>query len=236
MLLELLAQAVRSVNDLLGPDGLCSGGSTLVMGLLRFGRFHYLSVGDSRIYLYRRGALYQLNREHVFKDELSLRAVNGEMTLQEALSHPKGAGLTSFLGMGQLKYVDLPAQPVAISRGDQFILMSDGVYNALTEDELKAALKAGGADAIRAAIQAKGYTNQDNYTAVIVQCDPEEIERNKEAQKCSRSQHTQTSEAVRATRTPSATSGKDQSGCASWWRTAWGAMAEATRRLRRRRR
>ena len=109
-------------------------------------------------------------RRFFCSDELYLRAVNSEITFQEAAGHPKGAGLTSFLGMGQLKYVDLPAQAVEVRRGDQFILMSDGVYNALTEEELKAALDAGGADALRTAIQAKGYTNQDNYTAVIVTC------------------------------------------------------------------
>lgn len=171
VLLTLLGQANQAVNALLGPDGLRSAGSTIVMGLVREGYFHYLSVGDSRICLLRDGVLYQLNREHVFRSELYQRAVNGEMSLQEAAGHPKGGGLTSFLGMGELAHVDLPAQPAAVRSGDRFVLMSDGVYNALPEGELTALLAAGGgADALRAAIQAKGYTNQDNYTAVILTC------------------------------------------------------------------
>lgn len=171
-LLILLGQAVRAVNGLLGPEGLRSSGSTLVMGLIQEGRFHCLSVGDSRICLYRDGALYQLNREHVFREELYLRAVNGEMAVQEAAAHPKGAGLTSFLGMGALRYVDLPAQPVTVRPGDVFVLMSDGVYNALTEEELCAALDTGpgAAGALDQAIRAKNYANQDNYTAVILRC------------------------------------------------------------------
>lgn len=171
VLLTLLGQANQAVNLLLGPDGLRSAGSTIVMGLVREGYFYYLSVGDSRICLLRDGVLYQLNREHVFRSELYQRAVNGEMSLQEAAGHPKGGGLTSFLGMGQLAHVDLPAQPAAVRSGDRFVLMSDGVYNALPEGELTALLASGGgADALRAAIQAKGYTNQDNYTAVILTC------------------------------------------------------------------
>ena len=74
--------------------------------------------------------------------------------------------------MGQLKYADLPAQSVEIRPGDVFILMSDGVYNALTEEELTGILagEPGAAEAIRAAIQGKDYSNQDNYTAVILRC------------------------------------------------------------------
>lgn len=172
VLLGLVGQANRAVNLLLGPDGYRTAGSTIVMGLLRGGMFHYLSVGDSRISLYRDGVLYQLNREHIFREELYVRAVNGETSLQEAVNHPKGGGLTSFLGMGQLKYIDLPARPVAVRPGDIFLLMCDGVYNALAEGEMETILAAGGntADALRQTIQSKGYTNQDNYTAVIIKC------------------------------------------------------------------
>lgn len=172
VLLTLLTRANAAVNDMLGPDGLYSGGSTLVMALLREGRFHYLSVGDSRVCLCRDGALFQLNREHVFRDELYLRAVNGETSVREALSHPQSAGLTSFLGMGQLKYADLPAQSIPIRPGDVFILMSDGVYNAVPEEELAGLLSRGpgAAEALRAAIEDRDYSNQDNYTAVILRC------------------------------------------------------------------
>lgn len=171
VLLQLAQQANAAVNRLLGEDGAYRSGSTLTAGLIRDGAFHYLSVGDSRICLYRNGELYQLNREHIFRNELSVRFVNGEETLEKAASHPKGAGLTSFLGMGQLKYIDLPAEPVAVRPGDRFLLMSDGVYNALTPDELKRALEQDqAAQALREAIQAKAYQNQDNYTAVILNC------------------------------------------------------------------
>lgn len=171
LLLELLAQANRAVNVLLGPDGLCSGGSTLVAGLIQDDVFHYLSVGDSRICLLRNGDLYQLNREHIYRNELCVDAANGACAPADAGKHPKAGGLTSFLGMGQLKYVDLPAQPIAVQPGDLFVLMTDGVYNALTHEELRDALAAvRPADALRTAIQAKNYANQDNYTAVLIHC------------------------------------------------------------------
>ena len=173
VLLRLAERANSAVNRLLGEDGAYRSGSTLTAGLIRGGAFHYLSIGDSRVCLYRRGVLYQLNREHVYRNELYIRYVNGEETLEGAAGHPKAAGLTSFLGMGQLKYIDLPAEPVAVLPGDRFVLMSDGVYNALTQQELTAALSQGPgqtAQALDNAIRAKGYQNQDNYTAVILNC------------------------------------------------------------------
>ena len=65
----------------------------------------------------------------------------------------------------------MPASPVKLVQGDKVILMSDGVYNALTEEELTAALAGTSeqaAEAIHAAVAAKNYSNQDNYTAVII--------------------------------------------------------------------
>lgn len=173
ILLDLLSHAAAAVERTLGPGGMRTGGTTMVMGLIKDGAFHCLSVGDSRICLYRDGVLYQLNREHIFRNELAVQFVNGDAALQEMWEHPKAGGLTSYLGMGDIRYVDLPAQPVAVRPGDRFILMCDGVYNALDERELAAALdaeKGGVAEALRAAIQAKNYANQDNYTAVILEC------------------------------------------------------------------
>lgn len=172
ILLSLIESANRAVNRLLGPN-IGKSGSTMVAALIREGRFHYISVGDSRICLYRNGVLYQLNREHIYCHELSIQAVNGSGTLHGAFTHPKAAGLTSYLGMGQLKYIDIPAEPVEVQPGDKFILMSDGVYNALSREELSGALNgtaAQAAEELGRLIQDKAYQNQDNYTAVILAC------------------------------------------------------------------
>lgn len=172
-LLMLAQGAVESVNDLLGPSGFSKSGSTLVMGLLRESMFSFLSVGDSRICLYRHGILMQLNREHIYKNKLALDAVNGEMPLQEVYGDSRGSGLISFLGMGALQHIDFPAEPVRLVAGDKLLLMSDGVYNALENEALSGCLEEEPEEAvrqIREAILEKGYTNQDNYTAVIIGC------------------------------------------------------------------
>ena len=171
LILALTAEANQAVNRFLGPN-LGRSGSTLVAGIVRDGMFSYVSVGDSRICLYRQGLLSQLNREHIYRNELRTQAVNGLGTRWDAGTHPKAAGLTSYLGMGELKYVDIPAEPLRVCADDKIILMSDGVYNAMTLPELEAALALPAqqaADTIAAAIHAKAFRHQDNYTAVILQ-------------------------------------------------------------------
>ena len=171
MILALTAEANQAVNRFLGANQGRSG-STLVAGIVKDGCFSYVSVGDSRICLYRQGLLTQLNREHIYRNELRTQAVNGLGTLWDAGTHPKAAGLTSYLGMGELKYVDIPAEPLRVCAGDKIILMSDGVYNAMTLPELEAALALPAqqaADTIGATIHAKAFRHQDNYTAVILQ-------------------------------------------------------------------
>ena len=169
----LLEKAKRAVDQLLGPDGLRQSGSTVVMGMIRDGLFEYLSVGDSRICLYRDGELYQLNRSHSYSHDLMIDAINGEKTFEEIRTDRRAECLTSYVGMGELKYVDIPAAPIRVHPGDVFVLMSDGVFNAMTEQELSAALGQGAEDAAQMIdqwIQKKNYRNQDNYTAVILQC------------------------------------------------------------------
>ncbi len=176
-LLALTIRAMKAVDRLLGPGGYRRCGSTLIMGYLRGNGFSFVSVGDSRICLYRDGELLQLNREHIYRNELALNAVNGEQTLQSVYTDKKGSGLTSFVGMGKLKHIDMPASPINVRPGDKLMLMSDGIYNAVSTAELKGALGHSAAEAaeiLRGIISNKNYPDQDNYTGVIFECLAEE--------------------------------------------------------------
>lgn len=179
LLPELTRRAVLAVNSILGPGDYRKSGTTLLIGLIKDGMFSSVSVGDSRICLFRNGVLTQLNREHTYRNDLLLRSVNGECSVRDALADERGSSLTSFVGMGTLAAVDFPASPLRLMAGDKIVMMSDGVYNALEEYELTALLALPAeeaADAIGQAIADKNYSNQDNYTAVILSCLPAEAE------------------------------------------------------------
>ena len=60
------------------------GGSTAVAVWLWEHSMFYISVGDSRLLLFREGELTQLNREHNYLTILLEKAMRGEITLDEA--------------------------------------------------------------------------------------------------------------------------------------------------------
>ena len=65
--------------------------------------------------------------------------------------------------MGPLAHIDFPDAPLSLLPGDKLVLMSDGVYNALTDQELALAMEQPpeeAAQAIGRAIEEKNYQNQ----------------------------------------------------------------------------
>ena len=173
ILWKMLEQINENVNRLLGPDGLYKSGSTLVSVLVSDGQFQWISVGDSRIYLYREGYANQLNQDHDQLQVWMADVLSGRRTMEETLRNPDGRKLTSFIGMGQLKYVDGSRSPIPLAPGDRLVLMSDGIYGIVSEDRLAEILKRypdveQAATVIDRMIRDSNHPHQDNYTAIIL--------------------------------------------------------------------
>ena len=167
----LFRQALEQVEDL-QKGQTAQSGSTLVMGLIQGDGLSWLSVGDSRIYLWRSGGLIQLNRDHDFSHDLTLLALQGDMTLQEADQDPRRENLTSFIGRGFPRKVEWNPEPVSLCTGDKVVLVSDGVYRALSQEEMAGCLQGDASRAarsLRAAVAKKALPQQDNFTAVILE-------------------------------------------------------------------
>ena len=147
-------------------------GSTLVAAILKDARLWFVSVGDSRIYLLREGALVQLNREHTKASELDEDAARGRITVEEARGDRQRGALTSFIGMGELRRIDRNLRPIALQPGDRVLLMTDGVFGTLGDEEMLAILAADtpcdAAAAREQAVLAKHKPRQDNFTAIIL--------------------------------------------------------------------
>ena len=172
-LLSVLSHVNAEINRMLGTSGTYRSGSTMVAVLAEPRQFRWVSVGDSRIYLYRAGKLLQLNREHNHEAELLLQAVNQKISFQEARNHPKKKSLSSFIGSGTLKYIDEMPRAVSTVRGDMILLCSDGVYNALSDPAIEAILASAqnvedAARKLEAAIVQRKAPYQDNFTAVLL--------------------------------------------------------------------
>ncbi len=113
-----------------------------------------LWAGDSRIYVYRAGHLYQLTRDHSFEAEHGAAPANsGALT--------RAIGAAERLELGRLV---TPAEP-----GDTFLVCSDGVTKVLGDIELAQFLDEpldGLATRIIAAVVERG--GNDDATAVVV--------------------------------------------------------------------
>ncbi len=172
-LTPLLKNANEVVNVQLGESGLYKSGSTVVAALVRNKEFHWISVGDSRIYLYRGGSLIQLNREHILESELMEKFMNGEMTIEEVKNDPQRKRLTSFIGMGRLKHIDGSVRKTELRQGDVILLLSDGVFNR-TPETVIASIIDSSPDLNTAAERLEEYVAnlhdpaQDNFTAMLI--------------------------------------------------------------------
>ena len=86
-------------------------------------------IGDSRIYLYRDGALTQITTDHTFVQRL---VDSGRITPEEARYHPRRSVLMRVLGdMDPDPEVDtfiMPTQP-----GDRWLLCSDGLSGVVDD-------------------------------------------------------------------------------------------------------
>lgn len=170
LLLELAVRANSQINQML--RGQERSGSTLVAAVIRNGYLHFLTVGDSRIYLCRGGGLIQLNREHIFQEELAVNAVNQAAPLQQVRSDRQAHALTSYFGIGRIPYLDRNDEGIKLKEGDRILLASDGVFGTLKAAQLEEALSGDvqeAANQIGEMIRAADKPYQDNNTAVILE-------------------------------------------------------------------
>ena len=173
----MVAGINRAVNQMLGPKGLYTSGSTVVSALITGNALRWISVGDSRVYLYRDGQLSQLSRDHDLLQDWMPDILEGKRSMAEALRDPNGRKLTSFIGMGELRHVDYNRTPIPLLPGDRVLLMSDGVYGTVSDAEMAAILRDCGSVQLAAShigqrIMGAALPYQDNYTLIVLGYDP----------------------------------------------------------------
>ena len=179
----MVAGINRAVNQMLGPKGLYTSGSTVVSALITGNALRWISVGDSRVYLYRDGQISQLSRDHDLLQDWMPDILGGKRSMAEALRDPNGRKLTSFIGMGELRHVDYNRTPIPLLPGDRVLLMSDGVYGTVSDAEMAAILRDCGSVQLAAShigqrIMGAALPYQDNYTLIVLGYDPPDQPRN----------------------------------------------------------
>jgi len=133
-----------------------------------------VNVGDSRSYRYHDGQLTQITVDHSLAEEM---VRSGEISEAEAAVHPHRHILTRALGVGDDVAVDLwRIQP---TRGDRFLLCSDGLTNELEEPQIAEVLATVPDPQVAADLlvrAARTHGGSDNITVVVVDVVLDDVE------------------------------------------------------------
>jgi protein phosphatase len=166
---RLANDAVAAMAEGAGIGG--NAGTTLVAAVIRPGALEWISVGDSALYLYRRGELRRLSTPHTYAVELDANARRGAISAEQARTDPDRDALLSYLGAPEIAAIDISAAPLPLEADDRVLLCSDGLFKTLTPEELAAELDADPQEACESLVRkavALGGPDQDNVTVLCV--------------------------------------------------------------------
>lgn len=140
-------------------------GTTVVALLIEDYRMACIWAGDSRCYLFRKGNIYQVTKDHAVWQELMDEQ---QLSMQEAQQQKGSFALTRAIGADE--ELSLGIVEMEITTGDRFLLCSDGIYQYVSYDQLYQAMsKASPHLAIEQLFHDVLATEaKDNLTAIIV--------------------------------------------------------------------
>lgn len=162
-ILNFSDESQKAIRTLLDKNSAMHGGTTAAgVSFLNGGALVYY-IGDSRVYLMRKGRLFLLSHDMTAAQE---KIDNASVSLDEARRSRGWHLLTSYLGdVTSIIHVN---EMLPTEEGDRFFLCTDGVSDSITDDRLERILRWPGFIAkwlIRKAVMKNG---DDNFTFIIV--------------------------------------------------------------------
>lgn len=106
--------------------------TTCVACLIQDGYAYWAHVGDSRLYHYRDQQLLSRTRDHTLTEQMHL---DGVLSEEEMKHHPEKARLLKAVGGPRAPSVSL-GEETRLQPGDILLLCTDGLWEALTAEEL----------------------------------------------------------------------------------------------------
>ena len=164
---EVMEEAVQLANKALyRPEQDQVMGTTLTAALILGSRLFVAHVGDSRAYVLHGEQLSTVTTDHTLVQALQEA---GELTVEEAASHPSRSLLYRALVGEEVEQVDIFSR--SLPAEGMLMLCSDGLWGSVPETELQAVLRAAGSlqdkaeKLVQMAVAAGGH---DNITVVLV--------------------------------------------------------------------
>jgi len=141
-------------------------GTTAVVVMFRDREPLCAHIGDSRLYRLRGSELEQITEDHTW---VALATRMGEITPEQARTHPWRHVLAQCLGRDELRQIDI--RPLHVQTGDRILLCSDGLTEELSDQIIAAHLKSSRAceTAAESLVDAaKEQGGRDNITVVVI--------------------------------------------------------------------
>lgn len=124
---EALIGAIQKANANI-IDKVPDGGTTATMVAIVSDLAYIVHVGDTRVYLVANDELEQITRDH----SLVQRLIElGQLTQEEALSHPQRNVL--YRALGQNPHLEVDAITRRLSSNSRVLICSDGLWNVVPE-------------------------------------------------------------------------------------------------------
>lgn len=176
---ERLDQAMVQANEILRSatekrpelDGM---GSTLVGAVVNESGLGWVSIGDSGLYLFRKGELIRLNEDHSFGAYLDDQVKQGLLTPEQAAQDRRRNQLFHALLGDPLDHYERFGGFKDLEPGDAVLLASDGL-KTLTDEQVGGLIGRHLADAPEAivtrildAVDAENRDRQDNTSVILV--------------------------------------------------------------------
>lgn len=180
---ERLQAALDAANSAIAAkvdsNPLLSGmGSTIIGAAFSNEGVEWISVGDSPLYLYRRGEVAVLNENHSLAPELDRLVAAGSLSAEQARRDPRRHMLRSAVTGEEIDMIDISQRPLPLEEGDYVVLASDGV-ETLDTSEIARVIQGYADDgpsavarALIRAVEALREPYQDNATVLVVRPTP----------------------------------------------------------------
>jgi serine/threonine protein phosphatase PrpC len=168
-----MAAAIRLANERILQESMmaeeCRGmGCTVSAVTIKENVATIGSVGDSRVYLFRKGQLIQLTNDDSVVGKL---VRSGKITSEEACSHPMRNLLTQ--SVGNKETIEIQITDLPLLSEDRLLLSSDGLHGIVGDKALRDILSAGHDPEITSRqliAEARARRGSDNVSCIVVDC------------------------------------------------------------------
>ena len=175
LLLEEIRKIDLRVKKEVGKGGGFNAGTTLVAAMILGKQLYWIGVGDSRVYVLRGEEIVQVTQDHNYEAQLRKSVEQGLISQKDADAHPQKAALTSFVGSGNIRFINTNKAGLDLLNGDMVLLCSDGLTKSLDDENIAEIMRTNFGDMQEAAKQLtlqsfdSGDGAKDNTTVVLMQ-------------------------------------------------------------------